>query len=65
MARIILAEDDEIIADLAVDALMSAGHAIAHFDNGRDALEAVKFRVPDLLILDCNMPVMSGIELLR
>lgn len=65
MSFIVLAEDDELSAAATIEALMSAGHAVAHFTNGRQALEAIRFRLPHLVILDCAMPVMSGIELLR
>ena len=33
--------------------------------NGRDALERIKTQEPDLMIIDINMPVMSGLELCR
>ena len=65
MGRIILADDDELIAELVIDAFMAAGHAVGWLQNGRSALELVKRRPPDLLILDCNMPEMSGIMVLR
>ena len=65
VARIILAEDDDIAAEAVVDALMGAGHAVAHFENGAQALAAMRFRIPNVAILDCGMPVMNGIETLR
>ncbi len=65
MSRIILAEDDDIAARIAVDALMAAGHAVAHFPDGEQALCAARFRLPHLLILDCEMPVLNGIDTLR
>ena len=65
MARIILAEDDDIAAQVVVESLMAAGHAVAHFPNGVQALAAMRFRVPNLAILDCGMPVLNGIETLR
>lgn len=65
MARIILADDDEIIADVVTDAFMAAGHAVGWLPNGRAALDAMKRRRPDLAILDCNMPEMSGLNLIR
>jgi len=65
MSRIILAEDDDIAARIAVDALMTAGHAVAHFPDGKQALAAIRFRLPHLLILDCEMPVLNGIDTLR
>lgn len=65
MARIIMAEDDEIVGELASEALMSAGHAVGLLDNGADALKVISQRRPDLVILDCNMPEVSGLLVLR
>lgn len=65
MARIIIADDDEIVATIVCDALFSAGHAVGWVSNGEHALEVVQRRVPDLLVLDCNMPGKSGIMVLR
>lgn len=65
MARIILADDDEIIAELVTDAFMAAGHAVGWLKDGRSALDIIKRRRPDLVILDCNMPEMSGVTVLR
>ena len=65
MARIIIADDDEIVGELARDALLDRGHGAGVVTNGADALRVVKARRPDLLILDCNMPEMSGVLVLR
>lgn len=65
MGRIILADDDEIIGELVSDAFMAAGHAVGWLKDGKSALEVVRRRAPDLLILDCNMPGMSGVMVLR
>lgn len=65
MARIIMAEDDEIVADVVRDALIGAGHAVGALENGRDALFTIRQRKPDLVILDCNMPEMGGMLVLR
>lgn len=65
MSLIVLAEDDELAAAITIESLMDAGHAVAHFTDGLQALEAIRFRRPKLVILDCIMPVMGGIEALR
>lgn len=65
MARIILADDDEIVAKIVSDTLIDAGHAVGWVKDGRQALEVIRRRPPDLVILDCNMPEMSGILVLR
>lgn len=65
MGRIILADDDEIVAELVSDAFIAAGHAVGWLKDGKTALEVIERRRPDLAILDCNMPQMSGILVLR
>jgi DNA-binding response OmpR family regulator len=65
MARIIMADDDEIVGEVASEALIASGHAVGLFDNGADALKAMRARQLDLVILDCKMPEMSGLLVLR
>jgi DNA-binding response OmpR family regulator len=60
-----LADDDEIVAEIVSEYLMDAGHAVGWLSNGKSALEIIRKRPPDLIILDCNMPEMSGVEVLR
>lgn len=64
MARIIYAEDDELVAELVQATLIDAGHAVGVVKNGREALEVVRLRRPDLLILDISMPEMTGSQVL-
>ncbi|HTY03258.1 MAG TPA: response regulator transcription factor [Rhodocyclaceae bacterium] len=63
--RILLAEDDTIIADGLVRALRKAGYAVDQVGNGQDADTAVLAQGFDLLILDLGLPRLSGIEVLR
>lgn len=65
MGKIILADDDEVIAELVIEALFDAGHAVGWLQDGKSALDVIERRRPDLAILDCNMPGMSGMEVLR
>ncbi|WP_242154675.1 response regulator transcription factor [Sphingomonas sp. BAUL-RG-20F-R05-02] len=65
MARIIIAEDDEIVGEVVRDALIADGHGVGLLTNGKDALNVVKKRMPDLVILDCNMPDLNGLLVLR
>jgi DNA-binding response OmpR family regulator len=65
MARIIVAEDDHIVSDIVREALTNAGHVVGVVDNGADALRAIQLKEPDLVILDCTMPELSGLIVLR
>jgi two-component system OmpR family response regulator/two-component system response regulator TctD len=63
--RILLAEDDAIIADGLIRALRKAGYAVDRVDNGLDADTALLPPMFDLLILDLGLPKLSGIDVLR
>ncbi|MBR0566600.1 response regulator transcription factor [Azoarcus sp. L1K30] len=63
--RILLAEDDPVIADGICRALKRGGYAIDHVANGADADAALASQPYDLLILDLGLPKLPGIEVLK
>ena len=63
--RILLAEDDRVIADGLMRSLKKAGYAVDHVANGADADAALLTQQFDLTILDLGLPKLSGIEVLR
>jgi two-component system OmpR family response regulator/two-component system response regulator TctD len=63
--RILLAEDDPIIADGLIRALRKAGYAVDHVAAGTDADTALLSQQFDLVILDLGLPKLSGIDVLR
>lgn len=63
MASIILAEDDPAMRQYITAALHKAGHMVASFDNGEDALSQLQAAPCDLLLTDIVMPGMDGLEL--
>ncbi|WP_024901685.1 response regulator [Robbsia andropogonis] len=63
--RILIAEDDSILADGLTRTLRQAGYAVDHFDNGGDVDRALALQAYDLLILDLGLPKLSGQEVLR
>lgn len=65
MAHIIVADDDEIVRELARRALVDAGHSVGLVADGKAALAAIWAKCPDLVVLDCSMPVLTGILALR
>jgi len=58
--RIGLLEDDKAQADLVSMWLTDAKHRVHHFDSGRRFLDSVNRETFDLLILDWNVPDLSG-----
>lgn len=65
MARILIADDDELIAELASEVLIDAGHACGWVTCAETAWECVQRKRPDVLLLDQSMPGESGLTLLR
>lgn len=65
MAHILIADDDELIAELAADVLIDAGHACGWVTTGEEAWALLQRRRPDLILLDQDMPGISGVSLLR
>ncbi len=60
--KIIIAEDHEINRTLFQTILEKNGHEVRPAANGKIALELVKEQTPDLIFMDCQMPVMNGYE---
>ncbi|WP_020588001.1 response regulator [Desulfobacter curvatus] len=61
-ARILLAEDNQINQQIALEILESAGLVVDVADNGWEAVDAVKTRKYDLVLMDIQMPKMNGIQ---
>jgi len=63
--RILIAEDDKIIADGIVRSLKQSGYAVDLASNGVDADNALAAGTYDLLILDLGLPRLNGLEVLK
>ncbi len=63
--KVFILEDDVDQAQLIKHWLNEKGHTCQCFVNGRDFIEKLPFEQPDLLILDWNLPVISGLEVLN
>jgi len=63
--RILLVDDEEGIQLLYREEFEEEGFDVISAYNGDEALEKFSQEPPDLVILDINMPGMSGIEVLR
>lgn len=63
--RILLAEDDRVIADGLGRSLRQSGYAVDWVANGNDADHALVASVYDLVILDIGLPKLSGLDVLK
>jgi len=59
-AHILLVEDNPINQELASDLLVSAGVVLRMAGNGQEALNWLEREPFDLVLMDCQMPVMDG-----
>ena len=64
-SRILIVEDETSIAEVLQYNLEQQGFRIEIFDRGDDALERIRAKPPDLVILDLMLPGLDGLDLLR
>jgi PAS domain S-box-containing protein len=60
--RVLIAEDNEDIRECVVEYLNAMGCEIEAVGNGQLALDAVSRRIPDVILMDVQMPIMDGLE---
>ena len=60
--RVLIVEDNELNMKLFHDLLEASGMTILQTRNGIDALEVAKREKPDLIVMDIQLPEMSGLE---
>lgn len=65
MKSILLIDDDKFVTTLYASKLQSEGFAVDTAHSGEDAIEKLEKNRPDMIVLDLNMPGISGVELLR
>src|SRR5277367_6610831 len=63
--KILCIEDDRETAALIAEELIDRGYAVALAHDGREGLAAILKTMPDLVLSDISMPLMSGFELLE
>jgi DNA-binding response OmpR family regulator len=62
---VVIAEDDPKQAELARRYLEREGHSVRVVHDGRAALDEIRRRTPDLLVLDVMMPQVDGLDVCR
>jgi diguanylate cyclase (GGDEF)-like protein len=65
MAKILVVDDELHLREMLRDILEMADFEVVTAENGEQGLEKLRSESPDLLLLDCSMPVMDGYETLE
>jgi CheY-like chemotaxis protein len=63
--KVLLVEDDVDLALLYRGVLRMSGFEAVHVVDGISALRLLEEEVPDLIVVDMNLPVLNGDQLLR
>lgn len=65
MARILIVEDEAVIAENLQALLQARGHQVALASDGAAALDAARKSPPDLMLLDIMLPKMGGFDVCK
>jgi DNA-binding response OmpR family regulator len=60
MADLLVVEDDEDISTLVEILFTERGHVVRIASNGEEGLQRLSERLPDLVVMDVEMPLVSG-----
>jgi two-component system, cell cycle response regulator DivK len=63
--RILVVEDQEDNRQILRDLLSSADYEMVEAENGQEALDAVAKKKPDLILMDIQLPEVSGLEVTK
>src|SRR5258708_17153831 len=65
MKKILLVDDDEVIAAIYVRGFTKAGFAVERAKDGLEAMKLLTETKPDVVVLDLMMPKFSGVDVLN
>jgi two-component system chemotaxis response regulator CheY len=65
MRSCLIVDDSKVIRKVARHILETLEFQVDEAEDGREALQRCGLNMPDVILLDWNMPVMSGMEFLR
>ncbi|MCB1218811.1 response regulator, partial [bacterium] len=60
--KILLVEDNRVNQKVAINLITRAGFSVELAENGQEALDMLQLSSYDMLLMDCQMPVMDGFE---
>jgi two-component system chemotaxis response regulator CheY len=65
MRSCLVVDDSKVIRKVARHILETLNFTVEEAEDGREALSRCEASMPDVILLDWNMPVMSGMEFLK
>lgn len=63
--KVLIIEDEDTIRALLSDLLSDEGYDVITAKDGLDGLEVLRCELPDIILLDCQMPRMDGYETIK
>ena len=65
MKKVLIVDDDRVICELLVHFLKGYGYNVSSAHDGYEGLDKIKKILPDIVVMDVNMPNMNGWQLLE
>ena len=65
MKSCLIVDDSRVIRKVARQIFESSGFSCEEAEDGKIALESCQKKLPDVILLDWNMPVMNGLDFLK
>ena len=65
MAKVLIAEDEKDLLDLYIQSFQDNGFETVAAENGEEGLTRALEAHPDVILIDVQMPIMNGIEMLK
>jgi CheY-like chemotaxis protein len=63
--RILIADDSRELVEVLAEICNSVGYEVSTSMDGQEAIDSIEKNLPDIILLDVNMPQVSGFEVLR
>ncbi len=60
MADLLIVDDDPDLAEVVQALLVAEGHRVRRAHDGEDGLRALFERLPELVVMDVDMPILDG-----
>lgn len=63
--KVLMAEDEGDVLDIMASKIETAGYDVIKANDGQEAWDKIQNDIPDVILLDINMPKMNGLEVLK